>query len=672
VKILAALVAIAGLMPPAPARAADLTERYVVISSGEQVGSIVATSRGNRVEIDYRVDDNGRGPKIRETLVLGADGLPTDWRIDGKAWFGSPVEESFSRGGKRSQWRSLNDSGRDATGKALYVANDASPWARGLYVRALLDAPGLKLAALPGGELRAEKLRDVSLEGAPPGLALYALSGLDTSPAYVLLDAERRFVGRITPGFVTIAERYASQYETLSRLALTTDAEYLGRLGRELVKRYPQPVYLENVRVFDTASGRIGAPVTVTVFDDRIASVRADAPPADAAVVIDGEGGTLLPGLFDMHVHVGAWDGLLHLAAGVTSVRDMGNDNPVLLPLMADFDGGRMPGPRVFASGFIEGRSPFSSRGGFVVEQLDRALESVRWYADRGFGAIKIYNSMTPDWVKPLAAEAHRLGMRVSGHVPAFMSAERVIRDGYDEINHINQFLLSFVIDTAKDDTRTPFRFTALGERVGKLDLASEPVRRMVALMKERDATLDATVATFEAMLRGGPGKVAPSDVAWLDHMPVALQRERKTATLDVRPDQYDDYEASWQKMLQVIRMLVDSGVRVVPGTDDIPGFILHRELEVYGEAGIAPARVLQIATLDCARYLGVDQRLGSIEPGKLADLVLVPGDPTKDLGALRQARLVMKGGAIAYPEEIYRALSIRPFGTRPAVQTRD
>jgi imidazolonepropionase-like amidohydrolase len=275
---------------------------------------------------------------------------------------------------------------------------------------------------------------------------------------------------------------------------------------------------------------------------------------------------------------------------------------------------------------------------------------------------------MTPDWVKPLAEEAHRLGLRVSGHVPAFMSSERAIRDGYDEINHINQLLLSFVIDTAKDDTRTPFRFTALGERVGKLDLASEPVRRTVALMKERDVTLDATVATFEAMLRGGPGKVAPSDVAWLDHMPVALQRERRTATLDVRPDQYDDYEASWQKMLQVIRMLVEAGVRVVPGTDDVPGFILHRELEVYGEAGIRPARVLQMATIECARYLGVDQSLGSIEPGKLADLVLVPGDPTEDLGVLRRARLVMKGGAVSYPEEIYRALSIRPFGTKPRV----
>src|SRR5262249_6920951 len=138
-------------------------------------------------------------------------------------------------------------------------------------------------------------------------------------------------------------------------------------------------------------------------------------------------------------------------------------------------------GPRVKASGFLEGKSPYSAHTGFVIDSVDEAKQKVQWYAAHGFWGVKIYNSMNPAFVKPIADEAHRLGRHVSGQVPAFMSSERAVRDGYDEINHINQLLLSFIIDPLKDDTRTTFRFTALGERLGALDLQSEPVQRMLA-----------------------------------------------------------------------------------------------------------------------------------------------------------------------------------------------
>ena len=97
-------------------------------------------------------------------------------------------------------------------------------------------------------------------------------------------------------------------------------------------------------------------------------------------------------------------------------------------------------------SGFIEGRSPYSARTGFIAETLPEALRDVHWYADRGYIQIKIYNSMNPEWVKPLAAEAHALGLRVVGHVPAFTTPDRMIEDGYDEITHINQLMLGWLI----------------------------------------------------------------------------------------------------------------------------------------------------------------------------------------------------------------------------------
>jgi imidazolonepropionase-like amidohydrolase len=229
--------------------------------------------------------------------------------------------------------------------------------------------------------------------------------------------------------------------------------------------------------------------------------------------------------------------------------------------------------------------------------------------------------------------------------------------------------MLGFVI-TGKEDTRTPFRFTALGERVAKLDLARADVRRVVELMKARGTALDPTLATFEVLLLGRPGKVVPADAPWLDHMPTPIQRARKQAVVDVKPEQYPTYDASWQKLLEMVRTLDAEGVRILPGTDDMPGFALHSELETYVAAGIPSARALQLATLGCARYLRQDQERGTVEHGRLADLLLVDGDPTRDISALRRVRMVMKDGAISYPEDIHRALGVAPFAPKPRVTT--
>ena len=108
--------------------------------------------------------------------------------------------------------------------------------------------------------------------------------------------------------------------------------------------------------------------------------------------------------------------------------------------------------------------------------------------------------------------------------------------------------------------------------------------------------------------------------------------------------------------------------IRLLPGTDNDSGFTVHRELELYVKAGIPAARVLRMATWDCEQYLGFEQSLGSIEPGKLADFILVPGDPTRDISTVRRVRLVMKDGMLYFPSEIYEALGIEPFTNAPAV----
>ena len=640
--------------------AAQQPARYVLVTSSGTIGTLTVTESGRSVDNDYRVDDNGRGSKLREHIELGSDGLPRTWEIQGTSWFGAPVKEAFTVENGRATWTTLDDTGDANAKNALYVANNGTPWAAGVYLRALLATKDHQRSVLPGGVIRTEAVRSVQVGPEKDEVTAYAIWGLDVVPQFVLARKDR-FVATLSPGTVLVEEKHQKDFAELSALAGELSAAALKTFTAKLTHPVPGPLWLTNVRVFDAVTGKVGAPASVGVFRDTIVSVGSEPPPTDAFIV-DGGGGMLLPGLFDSHSHLSDWAGALNIAAGVTLGRDPGNDNDTLLLLEKRIAAGEVMGPRMKNSGFLEVKSAYSAHAGFVIDSVEEAKAKVQWYAAHGFWGVKIYNSMNPDFVKPIAEEAHRLGLHVSGHVPAFMSSERAVRDGYDEINHINQLVLSFIIDPLKDDTRTTFRFTALGERLWKLDLQSEPVQRMVALMKERKTVIDPTMATFSPVLLARPATASPADLAWLDHMPVTVQRSRRSAVLDVKPEQYPVYDASWKKLEETLLMLHNSGIPLVPGTDDTAGMVLHSELEAWVHAGIPASAVLSMATLGAARFLGLDGQLGTVAPGKLADLYLVSGDPTVDIGAIRKGRLVVKGGNIYYPDDIHEALGIKPF----------
>ncbi|HUM10853.1 MAG TPA: amidohydrolase family protein [Myxococcaceae bacterium] len=638
---------------------AGTVDRYSLLTSTGRIGTLVVRSERNVVDVDWRVDQNGRGPKVHEHLVLDASGLPTSREISGTNTYGAPVKESFQVEAGRARWKTLDDSGEAPSSNAIYVDNRGSPWSQMHQLRVLLASKGLTRAALPSGTLRLEKVRSVKVGRRVERLDAYALWGLGLSPQ-VLLARGSRLVASLDPFAVLVEDGFPESFERLSALASDLSAELLVRLSRRLAHRVDGPVWITQVNIFDPATGTSSAGRNVVLYGDRIVGLRSDAPPA-GAVTIDGGGGTLLPGLLDAHAHMDDWSALLHVASGVTFVRDPGNDNQRLLDLVRRIDSGELIGPRVKMSGFLEGKSPFSAAHGFTVRTLDEALDKVRWYADHGFWGIKIYNSMPPDLVKPIAAEAHRLGLHVSGHVPAFMTAERAIADGYDEISHINQLLLMFVLrDT--EDPRTPFRFTVIGERLKDVNPAGAGFQRLLGLMKQRHTALDPTLATFVNNLAARPGTGSPVDAPWLDHVPTPVRRDRKSILLDIKPAQYAAYEASQKRQDEFVALLHREGIPLVPGTDDLPGLGLHSELESWVHAGISPADTLVAATLGGARFLGSDAELGSISVGKRADLYLVEGDPLKDIHEIRKGRLVVKNGVLYFPDEMESALGIVPF----------
>jgi hypothetical protein len=672
----------------APSPASSI-EKFSIIQGETTVGTISARTGGAVVSVDYAVSENGRGPKHHETIRLGSNFIPVDWTVSGTSLMGGPVSEKYSWQSGRATWTSQADHGDIAAADSpLYVVNDDSPWALFVYARALLKTSGHALDVLPSGTMKLAEVRALTVgtgKDAVP-VTIYRIDGTKLESDYVMLDRSQRLFASFGGGALTVRQGHEKDAAFISKISHDLGFELARDEQRKLRHQFDAPARIRNVRIFDPRSGQLSGPSTVVVIRGRIAEIlpltetsadpsnadpsNADPASADPAdeVLIDGESGTLVPGLHDMHSHSTLQSGLFYLAAGVTSTRDMGNDNNFLLSLIAQINSGEIAGPRITPNGFLEGKSQYSARTGFVAESLADALRDVRWYADRGYFQIKIYNSMNPDWVKPIADEAHHLGMTVTGHIPAFDTPDRAIHDGYDEITHINQLMLGWLL-RPEEDTRTPLRLTAMA-RAANLDLASPPVQYTISLMKAKHIAHDPTAVIVERLMLSRAGTVQPGDIDYLDHMPVAYQRYRRRTFVPIQNAAEDDaYRAAFAKVIDTLRMLHENGIRLLPGTDDTTGFTLHRELELYTKAGMTPAEALRAGTLLPEEYFGHADELGSIERGKIADFFLIAGDPTRDIRAIKSPRMVFQGESIYFPSEIYQELSIKPFASPPKIR---
>jgi imidazolonepropionase-like amidohydrolase len=652
-----------------PSLALADTFSYSFIFGEKKVGHLTAETKGDQTAIDFDVKNNGRGPTIAESITLDAAGLPTEWNIKGSTTFGSKIAEHFSRKGTRAEWVDSTGKGQ-ATKPGIYLAQSSSPWANGIYARALLKSPDMQLAALPGGVLRLEKGETFNVQGSggPIAVTRYDLIGINLDPETILLDSANNLFADVDASSILVRSGYEGEEKRLRDMAAGWSSQRFVKIEQEVAHRYAGPIRIRNVRLFDPKTSSLTPAVSVLVDGKVIAAVEPnDSPATPGETTIDGAGGTLIAGMYEMHAHLGQSDGLLDVAAGITTVRDMGNDNAVLEALIQQIDSGTIGGPHVIRSGFIEGKSPFSANNGILVDSQEKAIDAVRWYGARNFWQIKIYNSMTPAWVPAMTKEAHLLGLRVAGHIPAFSNADAMIEAGYDEITHINQFALGWVIQPT-EDTRTLFRLTAL-KRLPALDLQSPKVQHTINMMVERKIAIDPTLGVHEQLTQRRNGKIPPGAVDYFDHMPIGWRRDNMQALADTSaPGDDQAYRQAFDKLVEVVRMLHDRGVFIVFGTDTGGSFTYHREMELYQLAGMTPAEILKRATFDSARYTGQDQRMGSIEKSKLADFFLIPGDPIRNLKAIKTISMVVKDGTVYYPSEVYPKFGIQPFAPPPKV----
>jgi hypothetical protein len=613
----------------------------------------------------FQFNDRGRGPKIYTTYRLNSSGMVIGEESKGVDYMKNPVVENFALRDGQAIWKNQAEDEKAANAAdKFYIDLNGGPESGALLTRALLRNGG-KLALLPSGEARMRKLQTVATEGSgiKVNATLYEITGLSFTPIYLWLDDAQRFFATTNPWGAIIRQGFEESTKTLSDTQQAVERSWWAELAKQFTHKPEGDLILKNVSVFDSLAGKVVANQRVTIRGERIASVeeeRGQAAPSKAQV-LDCAGKMALPGLWDMHQHLWPVSAFMNVAAGITTVRDLGNPVEQLTALRKDITEGRQIGPRVIAAGLIDGRGPYQGPIGVFADTPEEALERVKNYADLGYVQIKIYSSMKPELVPIIAAEAHRRGLRVSGHVPAQMIAEQFVNDGADEIQHINFIMLNFMPDVT--ETRTPDRFIMPGRRSTALDLNSDKVNRFVEFLKHHQTVVDPTMAIFEATYTDRPGKVGPMETAMFERMPVQVQRGIKTASLglpagDAETDRL--YRDSWANMVRMLKKMYDGGVQIVAGTDQGNGYALHRELEIYNEAGIPDAKILQMATMEAATLMKRDKELGSITPGKYADIVLVNGDPVRHIQDIRKIETVIQSGNVLRPTELYEALGIR------------
>jgi imidazolonepropionase-like amidohydrolase len=638
--------------------------RYTIVSNGKAAGSEVDTySPDGHIDSTFEFNDRGRGPKIEAHYIVAADGSPLRTDITGNDYLKAPVDEHFSVEAGVGHWKSTSENGH-APALGFYVSNNGPPVELALLVGALVKAKDAPVRLFPAGEARLERMKDVTVEsrGQKVHVTEFAITGLSFEPQTVWLDDDWHVFGLPGKWFAFLREGWEDTNDQLYALDRKARDERYARLEHELARHPDHPVAVEHVRLFDSEQATIREDQTVVVQGERImmaGPLAAVSVPKDAEIV-DGTGKTLLPGLFDMHAHAQAGDGILDIASGVTTVRDMGNDIDELRHLQDQWDNGTAIGPRVWKAGFIDGHGPFQAPTGLYADTAAEAQAAVNRYAELGYVQIKLYSSLNPEFVPGIVKTAHARGLRVSGHIPNGMIASQFVEDGADEIQHINFIFLNFLAGKVKD-TRTPDRFTAVGANAAKLDLQSKEVNDFMALLLQHHTTVDVTLATFEGMFKGRPGKVSPDFAPVLNRLPAQVQRGAYTGGLPVTEENDQLYKDSYQAMLRMTKRMYDAGIPILAGTDSTAGIMLHRELELEVEAGIPPAKALQIATFNAARLLNQEKDLGSIAPGKRADLVLVEGNPAEHISDIRRCRLVMKNGTLYKSADLYSAAGIKP-----------
>ena len=451
----------------------------------------------------------------------------------------------------------------------------------------------------------------------------------------------------------------------VSALAQAPDRQQFIRIEAPLIA-------LTHVRVID---GTGAAPLddqTILISGGKIQMVGPTAAttyPADART-LDLTGYTVMPGIVGMHNHMffpmggsppmysnmGSSFPRLYLALGVTTIRTTGSVAPYTdLELKRLIDSGRVLGPKMHVTApYLEGRGSFTP----VMHELkdaDDARRMVNYWADAGATSFKAYMNITRDELRAAVEEAHKRGLKVTGHLCSigFREAAEI---GIDNLEH-GLFVDSEFVADKKPDVCPGAAVTA---SLRQLDLNSPAVQETIRMLVQKKVAITSTLPVFEAggapLAQNGVGAASALlnprvlNVMSVDARVRYLQNRARVSS-------ESNFNALLRKAMDFERAFVKAGGLLIAGLDPtgnggiVAGFGDHREVELLVEAGFTPVEAIKIATLNGAKFLGEDARIGSIAPGKQADLMVVKGNPAASITDIEKIEIVFKDG-VGYDSE--------------------
>jgi imidazolonepropionase-like amidohydrolase len=612
---------------------------------GKETYTIAHSDKEVVLGANFNFTDRGTSVPLTATLVMAPDLTPNDFQIKGKISRFSSIENTVHGRSAGAVTIPPGENFFDIQGYApvsvqmmlvRYWRTHGSPKTLKTLPRGEVQIQDQGTEKLTIGKRQVE-LHRLSIRGLIWGMESLWMDGQDHLVALVSMDAEMDH-------FEAVDEAYEDGLATFVADAARDGMANLAKVASSFSSEPAAVTAIMGGRLID-GTGR--PPVEDSVVLLRGGKIVAAGPAANVPIprgaeFVDAKGKSVLPGLWEMHAHFEQVEwGPIYLATGVTTARDVGNEREFIVAARDAIAAGQGIGPRLVMAGVVDGSGPFSL-GVIRVDTPEQAREQVQKYKAAGFQQIKIYSSVKPGILKIITAEAHRLGMTVTGHIPFGMNAIQGIEDGMDQINHV-EYITPLMVDS-KSQT---------------IDPDAPNVKKIIKLLLDHHVVVDDTLALMEIILHPLDHPISGFEPGILR---VAPELKEALETMGAAPAKAAQSAATFRAMVATVRVLHQAGVPIVAGTDQtVPGFSLDREIELYVQAGFTPMEAIQAATLVPARAMGMEKGSGTIEVGKRADVILVDGNPLENISDIRKVSAVFAGGRMFQPAALWSSVGFKP-----------
>ncbi len=634
---------------------------------GEETYTITPDGSTLTLKSDFEFTDRGSKVPLTATLRTSDSYVPQSFVIKGKTSRMSDIDTQVTIDGSSATIHQGKATRTVSTPASFFTISGYSPVAVQMELIRYWRTHGspAELPTLPSG---AVKIQDRGAETIDVGghniqVERYTVQGLIWGIETLWMDSNNNLAALVSTDaefdhFEAVREDYEPALTKFVASAARDEMAALTELSQKLPGRRTGTFAFVGATVID-GTGKPPIPnATVVTADGKIVAVgpsdKVKVPPD--AQRIDVTGKYIIPGLWDMHAHYEQVEwGPIYLAAGVTTVRDVGNEYDFITQVRDAVNSGKALGPHMLLAGIVDGDGPYA----IGITRVNSPADAQTWvtrYHDSGFQQIKIYSSVKPDNVKAICADAHKVGMTVTGHIPNGMNAYEGVDDGMDMINHIHyivDLLLPKDFDWRKSTWSERFKV------MSSLDVNGEAGLKAVKFFAEHHTVIDPTMALMEMQNR--PADV-PAETLEPGIARVAPELREQLVSGGVPPQFAAEAKKITQEQLQLIGALHRAGVPIVAGTDQaVPGFSVYHEIELYVQAGFTPMEALQAATIVPARAMKVDGDSGSLEAGKRADLDVLDANPLDDIHNLRSVRSVVASGVLYNPAPLWESVGFKP-----------